>query len=77
MRLAGKKWARLSSILEWEGGNTCTYGTFFKVVLKATFLFRSKTWVMNLSIGRTLGGLHHREALCLAVMKLRRDVTGR
>ena len=43
-------------ILGREGAYPRTSSTFYKAVVQATLLFGSETWVMNLRIGRTLGG---------------------
>ena len=45
-----------NKILGREGAYPWTSSTFYKAVVQATLLFGSETWVMNLRIGRTLGG---------------------
>ena len=69
-------WASFSRIWEWEGADPRTSGTFYKVVVQATLLFDSETWVMNPRIGRTLGRFHHRVAHHLAGMKPKQYMGG-
>ena len=77
LRKAWRRWARMSSILGREGEYPCTSSKFYKAMVQATLLFGAETWVMYPKIGRTLGGFHHRVALCLEKMQLRRYMTGR
>ena len=46
-------------------------------MVQATILFGTETWVVSPRIGKTLGGLHHRVALWLALMRPRWYMTGR
>ena len=56
IKKAQKNWDQLNFILVWEGANTRESGTFFKAAVQEIIIFGSETWVMNLYMGRTLGG---------------------
>ena len=64
-----RKWARFSRILWQEGDDARTSITFYNAFIWATLLFGYKTWAITPRIRRTLGGLHHGLARCLAGMK--------
>ena len=49
-------------ILGQEGSDGWTSEKNYKAVVQATLLFGSETWVMNPSIGRTLGRFYHKVA---------------
>ena len=51
-------WERFHRIFGQEGAYTQNSGTFYKGLVNVTLQFGSETWVMNLRIGRTLGGFH-------------------
>ena len=59
---AWKKWARLLSILGWEGSKMRVPEIFFKVLVQAVLLFGSYTWAMTPFMGRDLGGFQNRMA---------------
>ena len=52
-------------------------GNFYKVVVQATLMFGTETWVMYLRIGRNLGGFHHRMYCRLKKIQMRRYMMGR
>ena len=70
LRNSQRKWDRMSRIFGQEGADAHTYGTFYKVVMQATILFRSETWVTTPQIGLTLWGFHRRLDCWLVGMKL-------
>ena len=72
-----KRWEQLSQILGWEGEESRTYGTFYKVVVQANLLFGVETWVVSHIIRKNYGGFHHRVARHLAGMRPGRDMMGR
>ena len=76
MRKSRRKWVRFSRILWREGVAVRTSGTFYKAIVQETLLSVYETWLMTPNIGRTLGGIHHRVALCLAGMKQKYNTTG-
>ena len=67
-------WAWFYRILEGDGSEPHKYGTFYKLVVHATLLFRLETWVINLRIGRNLGGFYNRVAHRMAGMQPARDM---
>ena len=60
---------RLSRILGKEGSDPQKSVKFYKVVVQVTLLLRAETWVMYPRIGDTLGGLHHRVAHWLDLIR--------
>ena len=52
------------------------HGKIYVSVVQAVIIYRSKTWVMKLRIGRVLGGFHHRLARSLMMRKLYRRQYG-
>ena len=60
LKKARKSWAWLTRILGQEGDNSRVLGMFFKAVVQAVLLFRSKTWVPTPRMGRSLGIFQHR-----------------
>ena len=53
------RWESLFRIYGCKSSDLWTTGTFYNVVVQATLLFVSETWVITPRIGRTLGGFHH------------------
>ena len=47
LKRAWKSWAQLKRILGWEGGKPRVSVMFFKAVVQAVLIFRSKTWVLT------------------------------
>ena len=56
LRKGQKIWARLTRIIGREGASPRVLVVFFKVVVQASLLFGSETWVMTPCMGRYLGG---------------------
>ena len=71
------KWGRLSKILGREGYGRRTTERFDVAVVQAVLLFRSKTWVLNPRLEKSLEGFHHQSVWQMASMspKPQRDVT--
>ena len=63
-RKAHQKWDRISRNLGWGGGggvsDTWTFEKFYKAAMQVVLLFKLETWVTTPTIGRNLGGFHHR-----------------
>ena len=51
---ARKSWGRLQGILSREGATKRVLGNFFKVVVQQVLLFGAETWVVSLSLSRSL-----------------------
>ena len=76
LRKEQRKWAIFPMILDQEGSDARNSGTFYKVVVQATLLFVSYTWVMTPRIGWILRGFHHRLAYLLEGMQPHHNTVG-
>ena len=76
MRKAQSKWVRLSRIWGREGDDAWTSCKFYKAVIQETLFFVLETLVMTPSIGRTLGGFHHKVDRFLEGMGAQSKKTG-
>ena len=77
LRKSRKQYVQLSQIIGRKGADPWTYGNFYKTVIQATLLFGAETYFVSPSIGKILDRFHHRVACRMAVMRPRRDTTGR
>ena len=67
----------MSRIIGQEVVDPQTYGTVYKVVVQATLLFGTESWVVSPRIRRPLGGFRHRVARRLKKMQPKRTGVGR
>ena len=67
----------MSIILDRDGVDARTSGTFYKSVVKAILLFGSDTWAVNYLISHNMGGFHHRVDRHLLGVQLQLGEEGR